>query len=253
MNIRGIDIHLISGAFDSIVDGRVSLRAQEESQAQTINETAIRKIYRALLSQDGEILSVSVLDFDLPFSFIASAKILAQEILHRIRSQKRNLQQIDIYYQTADEKQNIEKYLLGYLTHITQNLSLGPYVTVDIIIEVPEGLVIIERSNPPFGWALPGGFLDYGETLEEAAHREAKEETNLILQDLKQFHTYSSPLRDPRFQTVTTVFTAKGIGIPCAGDDAKNLKVFSFDEIRDLNYAFDHRDILETYLKEKGL
>ena len=75
-------------------------------------------------------------------------------------------------------------------------------MTVDVIIELSEGIVIIKRSNPPFGWALPGGFVDYAESLEDAVIREAKEETDLDLIQLKQFHTYSDPHRDPRFHTI---------------------------------------------------
>ncbi|NTV29664.1 MAG: NUDIX hydrolase, partial [Candidatus Omnitrophica bacterium] len=102
-------------------------------------------------------------------------------------------------------------------------MAWGPYICVDIIIEVDGGIVIIERSNPPFGWALPGGFVDRGESLETAARREAREETSLELEELKQFRTYSDPARDPRFHTITTMFTARGVGTPKAGDDAKGL------------------------------
>ena len=110
---------------------------------------------------------------------------------------------------------------------------------------------MIERSNPPFGWAIPGGFLDYGESLETAVIREAKEETNLDLEELRQFHTYSEPSRDPRFHTVTTVFVAKGKGKPKAGDDAKNFALIKYDELLNLEYAFDHKKVIEDYLKSK--
>ncbi|MDP8265161.1 MAG: NUDIX hydrolase [Candidatus Aceula lacicola] len=123
-----------------------------------------------------------------------------------------------------------------------------PYCTVDVVIELSDGVVIIERSNPPFGWALPGGFVDPGESLEIAVQREAMEETNLKLENLKQFHTYSEPNRDPRFHTIDTVFIAKGVGVPKSGDDAKNLKVVPYDELLGGSYAFDHKKILEEYL-----
>ncbi|NLE64722.1 MAG: NUDIX hydrolase [Elusimicrobia bacterium] len=132
------------------------------------------------------------------------------------------------------------------------DLGWGPYVTTDIIIEVAGGVVIIERSNPPYGWALPGGFVDRGESLETAACREAKEETGLDLEDLRQFHIYSDPSRDPRFHTVTTVFTAKGIGTPRAGDDAKGLRVVPRAELLKRTYAFDHDKVLSDYLTSLG-
>jgi len=98
---------------------------------------------------------------------------------------------------------------------------------------------------------LPGGFVDYGESLEDAVVREAKEETNLDLIGVKQFHTYSDPQRDPRFHTVGTVFIAKAKGNPKAGDDAAGLKVVKLEEIEKLEFAFDHKSILEDYKKYK--
>ena len=124
-----------------------------------------------------------------------------------------------------------------------------PYVTVDLIIELPDGIVVIERKNPPHGWALPGGFVDIGETIEHAACREAKEETNLDLKDLRQMHTYSDPKRDPRFHTVSTVFIARGEGRPQSGDDAKNLKVVPYEELLTIDYAFDHKKIMQDYVE----
>lgn len=128
----------------------------------------------------------------------------------------------------------------------------NPLLTVDIIIETPgNGIVLIERKNPPFGWAIPGGFVDYGESLETAASREAREETGMELENLRQFHAYSDPGRDPRGHTVSVVFTALGKGAPKAGDDAKNLQIFSFDKLPQ-NLAFDHASILSDFLKAKA-
>src|SRR3989338_6146180 len=101
------------------------------------------------------------------------------------------------------------------------NKRVTPFLTVDIIINLNnQGIVLIKRKNPPYGWALPGGFVDVGETVEHAAIREAKEETNLDIFNLKQFHLYSDPSRDPRMHTAACVFTADATGIPQAGDDA---------------------------------
>jgi 8-oxo-dGTP diphosphatase len=111
--------------------------------------------------------------------------------------------------------------------------------------------VIIERSNPPFGWALPGGFVDNHESLEDAVRREMREETNLELSDLRQFHAYSKPGRDPRFHTIGIVFTARGKGTPRAGDDAANLRVIKLADIDKFSFAFDHEQILEDYIKYK--
>lgn len=122
-----------------------------------------------------------------------------------------------------------------------------PFLTVDLIIELNEGIVLIKRKNPPEGWALPGGFVDYGETIESAALREAKEETGLDVELVRQFHSYSDPQRDPRHHTVTTVFVAKAKGTAVAGDDAKEAEIFRRDNLPE-QIAFDHRDILNDYL-----
>jgi len=122
----------------------------------------------------------------------------------------------------------------------------NPYPTVDIIIEIDGGIVLIERKNPPPGWALPGGFVDWGECLEDAAVREAKEETSLDVTLLRQFHAYSDPSRDPRHHTVTVVFVARAAGIPKAEDDAANLGIFTRDTLPS-PIAFDHATILDDY------
>lgn len=126
----------------------------------------------------------------------------------------------------------------------------NPVPTVDVIIEVGDlGIVLIRRNNPPLGWALPGGFVDYGESLEEAAVREAKEETSLSITLTGQLHTYSNPDRDPRRHTITTVFTARADGMPCAGDDAAQSGIFTADALPS-PLVFDHADILADYYRK---
>jgi len=127
----------------------------------------------------------------------------------------------------------------------------NPVPTVDVIIETTDadgrpGIVLIERRNPPHGWALPGGFVDYGESLEDAAIRESREETSLDVEIVRQFHTYSDPRRDPRGHTISTVFIARASGRPEARDDARSIGVFRAEDIR-FPLAFDHRKILEDY------
>ncbi len=122
----------------------------------------------------------------------------------------------------------------------------NPIPTIDIIMEYNRGIVLIKRKNPPEGWALPGGFVDYGECLEAAAVREAKEETGLDVELIRQFHTYSDPKRDPRHHTITTVFIARTTGKAIAGDDAKEVGIYTKDTLPE-QIAFDHRDIIDDY------
>jgi 8-oxo-dGTP diphosphatase len=126
----------------------------------------------------------------------------------------------------------------------------NPYPTVDVIIENGGGIVLIERKNPPHGWAIPGGFVDWGESLEEAAVREAREETSLHVRLIRQFHTYSDPRRDPRHHTITTVYIASAEGKPRADDDAKAISIFTRDNLPP-SLAFDHTDILNDYFSKR--
>jgi ADP-ribose pyrophosphatase YjhB (NUDIX family) len=131
-----------------------------------------------------------------------------------------------------------------------KSTSRKPSLSVDAIIEIDDGIILIKRKNPPPGWAIPGGFVDYGETLEEAVCREMKEETGLDIKLIRQFHTYSNPERDPRHHTVSTIFIARASGATNAGDDAKEVGIFTKDTLPE-DLAFDHRQILEDYFSGK--
>ncbi len=126
----------------------------------------------------------------------------------------------------------------------------NPAPTVDLIIELVDRphrpIVLIERQNPPYGWALPGGFVDYGESVEAAAVREAQEETSLPVQLIEQFQVYSDPQRDPRKHTLSVVFIATATGKPQAQDDAKAIEVFELWQIP-TSLCFDHDRILQDY------
>ena len=127
----------------------------------------------------------------------------------------------------------------------------NPAPTVDLIIELlhrpQRPIVLVERHNPPHGWALPGGFVDYGEPVETAAQREAKEETNLTVTLIEQFAVYSDPNRDPRKHTISITFLATASDEPTAGSDAKAISVFAPWEIP-TDLCFDHDRILRDYL-----
>ncbi len=127
----------------------------------------------------------------------------------------------------------------------------NPFPTVDIIIEVEGGIVLIRRKNPPYGWALPGGFVDYGESLERAAVREAKEETSLDVELISQLGAYSDPARDPRQHNISVVFRARAKGDARPGSDAVDTGVFKPDALPE-DMAFDHARIISDYLKKTG-
>jgi len=128
-----------------------------------------------------------------------------------------------------------------------------PYLTTDGIIEIYEneefkGIVLIERKNEPRGLALPGGFVDVGEKVEDALVREMKEETNLDVSISRVHGIYSDPARDPRFHTASVVYVVKAKGVPKGGDDAKEAKLYSLDTIPMEKLVFDHTKIVQDYL-----
>jgi len=129
---------------------------------------------------------------------------------------------------------------------------ITPLLAADAIIELTDfpdrPIVLIERANPPYGWAIPGGFVDVGEIVEQAAVREAREEVGLDVRLIALLGIYSDPVRDSRGHTVTAVYVAEASGTPVAADDAKNCRLFSLDELPE-PLAFDHAQVLADYKK----
>ena len=129
---------------------------------------------------------------------------------------------------------------------------ITPLLAADAIIELTDHpgrpIVLIERKNPPYGWAIPGGFVDVGEIVERAAVREAREEVSLDVRLIALLGIYSDPRRDDRGHTVTAVYVAEAAGNPVAADDAKNCRIFKLDELPE-PLAFDHAQVLADYKK----
>ena len=132
-----------------------------------------------------------------------------------------------------------------------------PFITADGIVEIYidgafKGIVLIDRLNPPHGTALPGGFMDIGETIEHCLKREMSEEIGLDVEIEHLLGLYSDPSRDPRFHTVSAVYVCKAFSLPQAGDDAKSTKVVRLDDLKKENFVFDHKKIVEDYLTYKS-
>jgi ADP-ribose pyrophosphatase YjhB (NUDIX family) len=254
MKIKGIDIKILQGpkvrgavVLDDVFSAGGDIYAYEKDVrsvcARALKKAGAARVPRIDFYCCGRSAGV--------FPLVATAKIWTQETYRHVKEDAPVFKEIRITLSDAEVFKIFDKTIRGYLTHLLEVLTQGPFVTVDTIIEVKGGVVLIKRSNPPFGWALPGGFVDYGESLEAAAAREALEETGLRVHHLKQMHTYSKPGRDPRFHTVTTVFVAAAQGTPQAASDAREAGVFDARSCMRLHLAFDHREILADYLKSK--
>jgi len=250
IKIENTEIHIVRGDI-------AEQNPEASGQGDFPDENSLRQAVAAALCSAAED-GVSSVAFSAPgcekggLLPVAAAKILSQEILRVCRYEGTSLKEIVICLPDDELLQIFDKTIGGYVNHILNDLGKGPYVTVDAIIELPEGIVIIERSNPPFGWALPGGFVDVGESIEDAVVREVKEETHLDFVDIRQLKTYSDPHRDPRFHTVSTVFVGKGQGEARFGDDAKGLKIVPYEDLLKGEYAFDHKQAIQEYLRKRN-
>ncbi len=139
---------------------------------------------------------------------------------------------------------------------MTEKNNKSPKITVDGIININNNIVLVKRKYEPYKdyWAFPGGFVNYGETVEEAVIREILEETNLKTKIVNLLGVYSNPNRDPRGHTISIVYVLEPVNnsnniIPKGGDDAKEAKLFNISEIPNINLAFDHKQIYYDYLE----
>jgi len=133
-----------------------------------------------------------------------------------------------------------------------------PFITTDGIVEIYiegtfKGIVLIDRRNSPYGTALPGGFMDIGETIEACLKREMLEEISLEVEIQALLGIYSDPKRDPRFHTVSAVYVCRAEKLPVAADDAKSCKVVSLQTLFEENFVFDHAQIIKDYLHYRSL
>jgi len=256
MNVRGVQIVVVRAAAESAgADLAVTEQEIIGANASLPPEARLRSAYAAGL-MEGVVRKLGSVALDAVgmsrgVSPVIAGKIMAQEAIRMARTGDAAVARVLLCCPEEKAFGSFEKTIRGYVRHFLEALIWGPFVTVDAIIETPGGVVLVERSNPPLGFALPGGFVDYGESLEEAVVREAREETGLALTDLQQFHTYSDPRRDPRFHTITTVFCAKAEGSPRAGDDAAAVRVVDPANIETLSFAFDHKKVIEEWRKPR--
>ena len=249
MKVNGIQVEIVPKETGAVVVPPLSGDALYK--AQHIFRKRITDILQRAVGRRQDVFEMAGLDNRFPdFPLVGAAKTAAQEIFKISKQNDNPVTKIKVSVAQADVSLYKETFE-GYIRHLQNDLGKEPFPTVDIIIELPEGIVLIERSNPPYGWALPGGFLDPGEDAKTAAIREAKEETGLDLDRIRELGVYDKPGRDPRFLTSSTVFIAQGKGKPQFGDDAKGLAVIGDMELLQREYAFDHKQILTDYFTQR--
>lgn len=249
MRIENTNIEIIRGDIAKLdVDLVVPPIAEKSPDEKCVRDHCRRFLQEAEAKAAGSIAfpALGCAAGGLPAA--GAARIISQELLRHLRKET-SLREIILCLPDEETFRTFEQTVRGYVDHIQDTLGKGPYVTVDAIIEVGVGgIILIERSNPPYGWALPGGFVDCGESLEQAVAREVKEETGLDFIDVRQFHAYSDPERDPRFHTISTVFIGEGKGTPKSGSDARGLQVVAYADLLNREYAFDHKKVIKDYL-----
>ncbi len=224
------------------------------------DEETIRKATRNTLLE-AKRLKVRSLSFPAlgcgtgKFPYSACSKIMAQEVFKFVHfDTPGRLKEIRFVLRSKKAFNIFEDIVYNYITYIYEKIQKGPFLTVDGIVPFGRKILLIERKNPPFGWALPGGFVDWGETVEEAVKREVEEETGIKAKSLDFFGVYSNPQRDPRFHTVSCVYVIRPLNRNFkASSDAKNIGLFSRRDIKRLHLAFDHRNILEDFFSKNPL
>ena len=253
MVIRGVEIRVIVGDISSVPAGSRVDRVAEET-VECVRKTAWDALARAETEGCSSIafgaLGVGGL------SLAHASKVLAQEIFRYVKDvpfgKEPALRSVIVAVADESARKVYAKNIEGYIAYMSHKGLLGPYLTVDGIVAYDGGIVLIERTNPPLGWALPGGFVDYGETVETAVVREIKEETNLEFTDVELLCVSSDPKRDARFHTVSVVYYGKGSGELRAGDDACGAKVFPLDALPE-GIAFDHRELIRRYIAKQRI
>lgn len=178
------------------------------------------------------------------------AQIAVEELIEYVQ-QASSLRRVEFVLRSQRAFREFEERFKGYAGYLLRKLSSFPIPTVDAIVEISKDeILLIRRKNPPQGWALPGGFVEYNESLEDCVSREVEEEIGLKVVELRQFRTYSAPARDPRFHTISTVFILKTKGRPKAGSDASSLRIFKLNQLPPKSeFAFDHWQIIQDWIE----